>query len=450
MKTISRYQRRVLFTLLLLAGFFSLISLQNVEARGKEVTRRGADLVHTIDFKQEVKERYPELLEEEPRIAEDFNLPYIQLDSPDAQAFNAQMREIVEEAFRGLGGEYLPSLYAKYKTYLYDDYLSLLLTVSVWTDNNIYFERAYCFHLPTGKLVSNEELLADLGYEGKSVERIAEDSLFYYNRIHQDFDRDLSQMEKTMLGTSLDMLWSGESTTELYLDNVGRLMLNQMIFVPAGSGRAYTQLEALQPVLAGEDALNSLYADIAKELGDFDPYSEAAPKALIAYVGEQDSDDYQTVSEIFIRVASLLGSFERYNVPSLHYNLTYEPGTYESKIDGRGFFLVVPRLERQLTAIGYEGLDASISPLPYCSLDSVSLIIRELGVDEADWLCYLKDRKELIAFPILADEEGVLHDLPAEIYDFSDYLQGIEDLHYWGEHFYDEYESYLSFFREYD
>lgn len=450
MKTISRYQRYILFCLLLLGCGFSLIPVQDIEARGGKEAYKRADLVQTIDFKQEVNERYPGLLEEEPRIAEDFNLPCIQLDSPDAQEFNAQMTEILEEACRGLSQEYLPSLYAKYKTYLYDDYLSLLLTVSVWTDINMYFERAYCFYLPTGKLLSNEEILADLGYGGKSVERIAEDSLFYYNRIHQDFDRDLTQMEKTLLGTSLDMLWSGETTTELYLDNVGRLMLNQMIFVPAGSGQGYTQLEALQPLLAGEDALNSLYVDIAKVLGDFDPYSDAAPKALIAYAGEQDADDYQSVSEVFIRVASLLGSFERYNVPSLHYNITYEPGTYESKIDGRAFFLVIPRLERQLTTIGYEGLDASISPLPYCSLDSVSLIIRELGVDEADWLCYLKDRNDLIAFPILADEEGVLHDLPAEIYDFSEYLQGLDNLHYWAEQYYDEYEPYLSFFREYD
>lgn len=453
MKTIPKQKKFILTCLLLLAYCIFLLPGRDVAARGGVDSYKSLEnILQPLNVKQEAKERFPKFLEQEPDVLDDFKLPYLRLDSPDAQAFNTEIRELAEKAYLGFDMEYRPYLHASYECYLYEDYLSILLGYGIWTDIQIFFERAYCFHLPTGKLLSNEELLADLGYGDKSAEEIAEDTLFYYNRIHQAFDRDLNQMEKTMLGTSLDWLWSGDATPELYLDNVGRLMLNQMIAIPAGSGQGYAQIEALHPILAGDAALNSLYVDVAKELGDFDPYSDTAPMALIAYLGEQDPDNYLSVDDIFSRLAAFLASFDRYNVPSLHYNMKYEPETYESKVDGSGFFLIIPRLERQMTAIGFEGFENPVTTPLYFSLDTAALVVHELGsdIDEVTWECYLRDRYNLIGFSILADEEGYLYDLPVGFYDFTEYVQGLEDLYYRTGHFYDEYEPYLSFFWDYD
>ena len=127
-----------------------------------------------------------------------FHVPQINADTADAASINAEIAErfgsLVEQQYQNMEGGYsLWSWHTEWKAYWYSSQLFLLIT----SDYNGGFEdySAYGYDFDTGKRVTNEMILSELGInEEEYLENLREKVQFMFEDMYGSLSPELKDM----------------------------------------------------------------------------------------------------------------------------------------------------------------------------------------------------------------------------------------------------------------
>lgn len=200
--------------------------------------------VEEFDAYAEFNSKFPEVVVKKNLDLRDFHLPRLTFESEDAKKVNNEVQELVNKIIKQLEEyDFEGTLYADFTSYLYEDYFSLYFYCDFFgMEEPMNLNRVYCFKMPEGRIVSNDEILKELGVD-VDMKTVTRDTLLINNPKFSPCYELLDEFALEMLEETFEIN-EKEDLSTLFFDNSGRLMIN-VIVSQNGMLTGHTQLEAL-------------------------------------------------------------------------------------------------------------------------------------------------------------------------------------------------------------
>lgn len=168
----------------------------------------------------------------------DINLPYININSEDANNANKEIKTLFEELAENFEQEYKNTKtwynIASYKTYTKGNLLSILITVeSGGTDVEQYKYYTYNFNLDTLKLYSYEEVYKLAGFNSININDKVEDAIKKSERFTKFKEDMTTYIEKSIKNYTNSVK---DKSIKYFIDGNNELNIIVKIEVPAGRG----------------------------------------------------------------------------------------------------------------------------------------------------------------------------------------------------------------------
>ena len=168
----------------------------------------------------------------------DINLPYININSEDANNANKEIKTLFEELAENFEQEYKNTKtwynIASYKTYTKGNLLSILITVeSGGTDVEQYKYYTYNFNLDTLKLYSYEEVYKLAGFNSNNINDKVEDAIKKSERFTKFKEDMTTYIEKSIKNYTNSVK---DKSIKYFIDGNNELNIIVKIEVHAGRG----------------------------------------------------------------------------------------------------------------------------------------------------------------------------------------------------------------------
>lgn len=178
---------------------------------------------------------YSENMEREYSL-KDINLPYININSEDANKANKEIEKLFEKLAEFFEQEYKDTKtwynVASYKTYTKGNLLSILITVeSGGTDVEQYKYYTYNFNLSTLKMYSYEEIYKLAGFTSNNIDEKVEEAIKKSERI-TEFKEDITTyIEKSIKNYTNSVK---DQSIQYFIDENNELNVIVKIELPVG------------------------------------------------------------------------------------------------------------------------------------------------------------------------------------------------------------------------
>lgn len=356
------------------------------------------------DLKAELEPYHVDFFESKPDILNDVKLPKIILDSRDAAQVNQEILDTFQKLFlqRLLKREIFTdemSIKGSYEAACNGKVLSIVCELTYDTEpygygridiaDSLKWSRAYNFKLPEGRLLSNQEVLNELGWVGYDADEIIEDTVFTHflgNISAQGKNYDKVRDRNAFFCAKFPEKWT-DNVKSLYISPAKRLrLLYQVRSLNTRESLELKRKEFRDEDLSGmgfvdrhyypdiyEDyyycdtvilprrkgpRMNALYKQIALSYTDINPDDPSAPACFIAYLGtlRRAADDKiieGAGDDIALRLVSLMKKIHHVNCPFYFYYR--EPSNENARKYIRsydqGFILIIPKDPRAEVSI---------------------------------------------------------------------------------------------------
>lgn len=180
---------------------------------------------------------YSENMEREYSL-KDINLPYININSEDANKANKEIEKLFEKLAEFFEQEYKDTKtwynVASYKTYTKGNLLSILITVeSGGTDVEQYKYYTYNFNLSTLKMYSYEEIYKLAGFTSNNIDEKVEEAIKKSERFTKFKEDMTTYIEKSIKNYTNSVK---DKSIKYFIDGNNELNIIVKIEVPAGRG----------------------------------------------------------------------------------------------------------------------------------------------------------------------------------------------------------------------
>lgn len=365
------------------------------------------------------------------------HVPKILIDSTDAKKANEQIDKIVEyikEQYKS-SSEYREEykdfigIFSEFQAYEDDNILSLHLQINNTRDRGIAEHKIYNFSLADGKLINDDELLANFAIGKDDKLTLMEKSIdCRYQKLIDLYDSTLAETAyfdniAKLEGLSLNDLWDDNELGDnrFFVDELGNIMFLYHFYTDIGQGD-FTDVVKLQ----GKDPNPSLYSDefvkMARTLG-LDPDDERI-KAFIIFMGYAQAEDELEV--VLKKLYQWQIVFNEYADPKLILQTTSGESI---DLTGTDYYLIVPKwkmatvsLKELQTSEDGKTTEVENDLLDRISHRSTTLFCQNTSEVVPNSKIKLRYRDEKIEFsPMISQKDGSL-ELPEGIIDAENIL----------------------------